>query len=494
MPTTSFAAPACTPEAVLAAPRPSAEAVATTVPGGPVAVQASAPTALTALLPVVGATTQVPLVNGTSRVYANLDYAASAPALETVAARVTEVLPLYASVHRGAGYLSQVSTALYEASRRTVAAFVGARPDDVAVITRNTTDAVNLLAGCVPAGGRVLVLDIEHHANLLPWVRSAEGTGRAATILAAAPTVAETLEAVRIELARGPYALLTVTGASNVTGEGLPVAEVVRIAHAAGTRVLVDGAQLVPHRGFSLAGTDADYVAFSGHKTYAPFGAGALVGRRDWLDSGTPYLAGGGAVRDVRTDRTLWQPAPARHEGGSPNVLGAVALAEACDTLSALPDGVLAAHEEALRDRLVAGLARVPGVRLLRLWSDSTDPVGVVSFTLDDHDPGLVAAYLSAEHGIGVRDGRFCAHPLLARVGASAGAIRASVGVGSDAEAVDRLVSALELYVADGPRARYEVVDGCWTVADDTRPRPTVAGIDAIAATAAAACGPAVED
>jgi selenocysteine lyase/cysteine desulfurase len=447
-----------------------------------------------ALLPVVGADTRVPLVDGRSVTYANLDYAASAPALEAVAARVVEVLPLYASVHRGAGYLSQVSTALYESSRATVARFVGARPDDVAVITRNTTDALNLLAGCVPDGGRVLVLDVEHHANLLPWVSAFRDTGRTATILPAAPTVAQTLVALRDELARRPYALVTLTGASNVTGEALPLTSVVALAQEAGARVAVDGAQLLPHRAFSLAESGVDYIAFSGHKTYAPFGAGALVGRRDWLDAGTPYLAGGGAVRDVRTDRTLWQPAPARHEGGSPNVLGAVALAQACDTLRALPAGALAAHEEALRDRLVAGLATVPGARVLRLWSDSTDPVGVVSFTVGDHDSGLVAAYLSAEHGIGVRDGRFCAHPLLARVGVDGGALRASVGVGSTAETVDRLVAGLLAFVADGPRARYEVVEGCWTVAGDTRPRPAVSGIDAIAATAAAACGPAVED
>ncbi|QZN85249.1 aminotransferase class V-fold PLP-dependent enzyme [Cellulomonas sp. C5510] len=448
----------------------------------------------TALLPVVGGDTPVPLVDGRSVPYANLDYAASAPALEAVAARVVEVLPLYASVHRGAGYLSQVSTALYEASRAAVARFAGARPDDVAVVTRNTTDALNLLAGCVPEGGRVLVLDVEHHANLLPWVRSVRGSGRVATILPVAPTVAETLASVRAELARQPYALVTVTGASNVTGEALPLASVVALAQEGGARVAVDGAQLLPHRAFSLAESGVDYVAFSGHKTYAPFGAGALVGRRDWLDAGTPYLAGGGAVRDVRTDRTLWQPAPARHEGGSPNVLGAVALAEACDALSALPDGALAAHETALRDGLLDGLATVPGVRVLRLWPDSADPVGVVSFTVGEHDPGLVAAYLSAEHGVGVRDGRFCAHPLLARVGVTGGAVRASVGVGTTAAVVDRLVDGLRAFVEQGPRARYEVVEGCWAVAGDPRPRPAVTGIEGIAATAAAACGPAVED
>lgn len=457
-------------------------------------VTTSATCAETALLPVVGGDTRVPLVDGRSVPYANLDYAASAPALESVAARVVEVLPLYASVHRGAGYLSQVSTALYEAARATVGRFVGARPEDVTVLTRNTTDALNLLAGCVPDGGRVLVLDVEHHANLLPWVRSVRGSGRTATVLPAAPTVAGTLTALREELARRPYALVTVTGASNVTGEALPLASVVALAQEAGARVAVDGAQLVPHRAFSLAASGVDYVAFSGHKTYAPFGAGALVGRRDWLDAGTPYLAGGGAVRDVRTDRTLWQPAPARHEGGSPNVLGAVALAAACDALAGLPAGALAEHEAALRTRLVTGLAAIPGVRVLRLWPDSAEPVGVVAFTLGDHDAGLVAAYLSAEHGVGVRDGRFCAHPLLARVGVAGGAIRASVGVGTTAATVDRLLAGLRAFVAEGPRAAYEVVDGCWAVAGDTRPRPAVTGIDAIAATAAAACGPAVAD
>ena len=224
------------------------------------------------LRPVVGGETLVPLVDGSRVPYANLDVAASAPALQAVADRVTQVLPLYASVHRGAGYLSQVSTALYETARRTIGAFVGARDDDLTIITRNTTDSLNLLAGCVPAQpdgepGRVLVLDVEHHANLLPWQRAG-----GATVLAGGASVAETLSGLRTELARFPYALVAVTGASNVTGESLPVAEVVRVAHDAGARVVLDGAQLVPHRGFSLADSGVDYVAFSGHKTYAPFG------------------------------------------------------------------------------------------------------------------------------------------------------------------------------------------------------------------------------
>ncbi len=169
---------------------------------------------------------------------------------------------------------------------------------------------------------------------------------------------------------------------------------------------------------------------------------------------------------------TQWQTAPARHEAGSPNVVGAAALAAACDALAALDPADLHAHEAALRTALVAGLEAVPGVRVVRVWDDAVDPVGVVTFAVEGHDPGLVAAYLSAEHGIGVRDGRFCAHPLLARLGYDAGAIRASVGVGTTGADVVRLVEAVRAYVEQGPTTRYEVVDGCWAVVDDPARSP----------------------
>jgi selenocysteine lyase/cysteine desulfurase len=440
----------------------------------------------TALLPVVGADTEVPLVTGGRIRYVGLDTAASAPALTAVADRVAETLPLYASVHRGAGYLSQVSTALYETARDTVAAFVGARSGDVCVFTRHTTDALNLLAASVPAGESVLVLDCEHHADLLPWQRRGP-----VTVLPTQDTVTATLRSLAEALAGGRHALVAVTGASNVTGESLPLDAVVELAHAAGARVAVDGAQSVPHRRFSLADSGADYVAFSGHKTYAPFGAGALVGRRDWLDAAPAYLAGGGAVQEVTVEETTWAAAPHRHEGGSPNVLGAVALAAACDALAALPDGALEAHERALRERLERGLRAIPGVRLLRIWTDSTEPTGVVSFTVEGADPGLVAAYLSAEHGVGVRDGRFCAHPLLARLGVPGGALRASVGVGTTAADVDRLIAGVAAYVEAGPAVPYAVAEGRWQPLDDPRPLAGLAGADLRAVTRGAGCGPA---
>ena len=418
---------------------------------------------ITSLLPVTGAELSVPLVQGGSARYANLDYAASAPALASVTAHVQQVLPSYASVHRGAGYASQVCTAAYEAARVDVAGFVGARPDDVVVFTRNTTDALNLLAGAVP--GEVLFLDIEHHANLLPWRRGAH------RVVEAAATAAATVARVDADLAVRPAALVAVTGASNVTGELTPLAALAEVAHRHGARLAVDAAQLAPHRRFDIASLGIDYVAFSGHKLYAPFGAGALVGRPDWLDAAPPYLAGGGAVRSVELDGVRWADAPARHEAGTPNVLGVVALAAACRSLAALPPGAIETHERALLALLTDGLDQIPDITVHRIWPDA-DAVGIVSFSVARYDCAAVAGYLSAEHGIGVRDGRFCAHPLLARLGVPAGAVRASLGIGSSLEDVDRLLDALWQLVSRGPSWSYTSVDGRCVPSPETRRLP----------------------
>lgn len=400
-------------------------------------VRQSRPARIRALAPVVGAGATAPVTGSASPVaYVNLDYAASAPALVSVAEDLATSLAEYASVHRGAGHLSQVTTDRYERARETVREFVGARADDTVVFTRNTTDSINLAASVTP--GDIVVLDIEHHANLLPWTR----TGRARVVESAA-TVDDTILALDAELAKAPAALLAVTAASNVTGEVLPIARLAGLAHRHGARILVDGAQLVPHRAASIAGFGVDYLVFSGHKLYAPFGAGVLVGRTDWLDAAEPYLAGGGASAQVGVDDVAWHTGAARHEAGSPNVLGAVSIAAAAQTLRAIGFENIGQHEEALVRRLDDGLAALPHVRPLRIFDDSYGRVGIASFVVDGYTPREVAEHLSSRHGIGVRDGKFCAHPLLTKLGHPDGAVRASFGVGTGSDDVDRLLDAL---------------------------------------------------
>ncbi|MHA7175587.1 aminotransferase class V-fold PLP-dependent enzyme [Arthrobacter sp. Sr24] len=437
------------------------------------------------LLPVVGQDLAAPLIQGGQVRYANLDYAASAPAVEEVAVHLNEVLPYYASVHRGAGFASQVSTSVYENARKIVAQFVGARADDTVIFTRNTTDSLNLLAGCVESllkrrgyaegrsnvHGEVLYLDIEHHANLLPWQALPHRS------VVAASSIASTLARVETQLRAGNVLLLAVTGASNVTGEVLPIAELATLAHQYGARIVVDAAQLAPHRRINLADTGIDYVAFSGHKLYAPFGAGVLVGRPDWLDAGHPHLAGGGAVKDVRLESIIWAQGPARHEGGTPNVLGAATLAKAASVLSALDPDDWHHHEQSLRTHLVAGLNEIDGVTVHSLFQDAhTHPecgsIGVVNFSVTGYDAGLVAAYLSAEHGVGVRDGKFCAHPLLNRLGLPAGSLRASFGVGSRLEDSRRLIAGVAALLREGLGWDYVVDAGRWVPASDDRSYP----------------------
>jgi selenocysteine lyase/cysteine desulfurase len=380
--------------------------------------------------------------------YANLDYAATAPCLAAVAEAVNRLLPWYASVHRGAGAASRRCTLAYERARQTVADFVGARPGDHVIFTRNTTDALNLLARALPPAATVVSWAGEHHANLLPWPRSVwlpvpDSPAGAVAALAGA-----------LDRLDRPV-LVAVTGASNVTGELWPVAELVAVAHRRGARVVVDAAQLAPHRPVSLAGSGADYLALSGHKLYAPFGAGILAGRADWLDAAPPYLAGGGATVHVGDEPhdVRWHTGPARHEAGTPNLLGAVALAAACEQLAGADRAALARYEQALLTRLRDGLRALPGVVELRGFAADHDRVGIVSFAVAGIPAAQVSAQLAEGYGIGVRDGRFCAHPLVRRLLAGAAArlgqplgdtaVRASIGLGTTDEHVDRLLAGL---------------------------------------------------
>jgi selenocysteine lyase/cysteine desulfurase len=435
---------------------------------------------------MIGADVEVPCVDGRARRYVNLDYAASTPAMAGVWDVVGDFLPWYSSVHRGSGYKSQRATAAYEGARGAVAEFVGAR-DSTVVLVRNTTEAINVLAAALPTGTRVLSTSVEHHANMLPWRR------HEVALLPVAGSAWELVERCEhaLRVARPRIDVVAVTGASNVTGEVWPLAELAAVAHHYGAELFVDAAQLAPHRAIDMAGAGIDYLALSGHKLYAPFGAGALVARGRALEQGEPLLRGGGAIELVTLDEVVWADAPERHEAGSPNVVGAVALGAACRILCELGMDRVAAHERGLSARLAAGLATVPGLQPLALWNDpAVDRVGLATFNLEGYRHPLLAAILSAEHAIGVRHGCFCAHPLLAhllgvpadeldRLGAEMraggrpalpGAVRASFGLGTAAEDIDRLVDALGQIARSGPRWGY-LHDGAH---DEYRPAPEV--------------------
>lgn len=420
------------------------------------------PQRISALAELTDAGLQVPVLGGATVLHTNLDYAASAPALASVVRLLDRTSPWYASVHRGAGFASQVSTELVDQARAVVAKHVGARTDDVVVFTRNTTDALNLLAHVVP--GDVVALDIEHHANLLPW--------RSRRVVVGQPTIEATLAAVEAELASKPAALVVATGASNVTGEVLPIRAFADVAHRYGARIAVDAAQLLPHRIVELEASDVDYVACSAHKAYAPYGTGALIGRRDWLDEAPAYLAGGGAVHRVELDQVSWNSAPERHEAGTPNVLGIVAFAAALQELERIGIPAREAHESALRTRLADGVDQIDGVRRVLGFSDVSESVGIVTITRDAGSVGLLASALSAEFGISVRAGRFCAHPFFDRIAGRANGLRASLGLGTTSDDVDRFLDGVARLVHDGPKAEYVNGPHGWHPVADDRVRP----------------------
>ncbi|HLM96184.1 MAG TPA: aminotransferase class V-fold PLP-dependent enzyme [Acidimicrobiales bacterium] len=423
---------------------------------------------------LVGDDLHVPCVDGIERRYVNLDAAASTSPFPAVMAAVEQFVPTYSSVHRGAGYKSRLATAAYESARGTALAFAGRGPGapgrdgDIAILCRNTTEALNHLAYRLrlDPGDVVLTTVVEHHANLLPWGRVA-----CRRYVECGPDGTFDVDDVIAGLDQQPRPrILALTGASNVTGWLPPVAAIIEAAHDRGVPVVLDAAQLAPHR--AIPG-QADYVAFSGHKLYAPFGAGVLVGPAATFAEGDPFLAGGGAVDLVDLDEVWWTEPPDREEAGSPNVIGAVALEAALTELGRIGWATIAAHEETLARRLRHSLAAVGGVRVLGPPLD-TDTLAIAAFVVEGVDHALVAARLSAEWGIGVRHGCFCAHPYLIRLlGLSPadvdayraqvmagdhrtmpGAVRASCGISNTEADVDALVEAVSHIASDGGGGR----------------------------------------
>lgn len=429
---------------------------------------------------VVGADLQVPLMDGSRRRYVNLDNAASTPPLVAVRDAVDRFAPWYSSVHRGSGFKSQVSTHAYEVAREAVGEFVGADEQEKSVVfIRNTTEGMNKVARALGRQGVVVFTTfMEHHANLLPWQNMASDV-RFVAVDGVGRLELEDLERQLRNAPTGQQRLVAISGAYNTTGYTPPIHAAAQLAHRYGARILVDGAQLVPHRPVNMSGTGADdqldFLVFSAHKLYAPYGSGALVTPKD-VFTDTPGELGGGIVDMVMLDRVLWSDLPDREEAGSPNVIGAVALHAAVNRLSGLGMDAIAEHERELTAYALERLGEVPGLELLGPRG-LDERVGVFGFRLANVPHMLVAAILGHEWGIGVRAGCFCAHPgmlhllqvphdVARRVAAEIeahdkrnvpGAVRASLGLYNIEADVDALVEGLQAIAAGRYQHAYEL-------------------------------------
>ncbi len=431
---------------------------------------------------IVGIDRTVPLLDGSEARYVSLDNAASTPALRDVLDAVQRFLPYYSSVHRGTGFKSRLSTEAYDDAHRIVAAFVGADlTRNTVIFGKNTTEAVNKLSYRLPLRPDAVVLTtlLEHHSNDLPW-------RRAARVVHVGATPEGRLDEDDFDRKLAQYgdrvALVTVSGASNVSGFVQPIHRLARKAHAAGARILADVAQLAPHRAVDMRPDDdpehLDFLVLSAHKMYAPFGTGALIGPSALFLDGAPEYQGGGTVDAVTVNEVIWAGMPDREEAGSPNVLGAVALAAAATTLRRIGMDTIADHENDLIVRALERLGRVPGLRIY----GETDPararekVGVIPFNLTGVSHALVAAILGYEAAIGVRHGCFCAHPYVVHLlglseaetgswrarmarGDKAdmpGLVRASFGCYNTTDDIDRLAEMLERIAKGDYRGRYQ--------------------------------------
>jgi len=379
-------------------------------------------------------------------------------------------LAYYSSVHRGTGFKSQLSTHAYEQSRQIVMRFLGADPATYTCIYgKNTTEAINKLARRIPFSPErdlVITTAMEHHSNDLPWRAVAD-------ILHVSITPEGRLDEEHFDALLDKYgkrvALVALTGASNVTGYINPIHRLAEKSHRAGALFLADCAQLAPHRPINMLALDdpghLDFVAISAHKMYAPFGTGALVGRRDFFENGDPDMRGGGTVEIVTIDDVVWAEPPDKEEAGSPNTVGAIALAAAIRQLEEVGMQEVAVHEAGLTSYALDKLNNVPGIRI---YGDANperanERLGVIPFCLDGISHFLAAAVLGHEFGIGVRSGCFCAHPYILRLlGLSEaearvvrqriisgdrtqmpGLIRASIGLYNTIEEIDILAEAL---------------------------------------------------
>ena len=355
-----------------------------------------------------------------------------------------EYLNVNANVHRGVHYLSQQATDLHEAAREKVRQFIHARKTEEVVFTRGTTEAINLVAASfcesqMQAGDEVLVSDMEHHSNIVPWQLQAEKRGIVVKHLPITDDGLLDLSAFRSALT-AKTKLVSITHVSNVLGTINPVADIIRMAHEQEIPVLIDGAQGAPHIAVDVQALDCDFYAFSGHKMYGPTGVGVLYGKEEWLDRLPPYQGGGEMIDKVTWEHTTFERLPFKFEAGTPDYVATHGLATAIDYLTAIGMDNIQAHEQALTRYCLEQLQTIENIHIYGP-QDAAEKDAVVSFLVGDihHlDMGTLLDRL----GIAVRTGHHCAQPLMDRLGIS-GTVRASFALYNTKEEVDALVAAI---------------------------------------------------
>ena len=366
----------------------------------------------------VGLNTEIELANGTMQPAINFDNGATTPSLVCAIEEIQAQLPFYGSIGRGKGQKSGHSTEQFNAARQFVLDFFGAPADTYTCAFSGTaTDGLNKIAGALCSDDTVvLTTRSEHHANDLPW-RAHASEVRYVEIDELGRLRMEDFDA---QLADNRVTVVSVQAASNVTGYVHDVHAIAKLAHAAGAIMVVDGAQIASHRAFSLKGAsqdeDIDFFVCSAHKMYAPFGGGCIIGNTELMNEHVPAYRGGGMV-DVVTDTDVtWLDSPDLWEAGSPNYLGQITLAKACEALSTVGFDAIQKHEQVLLRRALDGLAKIPGVTMYADSEDISDRVGVFTFNIDGVDAVDAAEKLAGNWGIAVRQGEFCAHPLCHRL------------------------------------------------------------------------------
>src|SRR5829696_275261 len=384
------------------------------------------------------------VIDGRRLVY--LDSAATSQKPDVVIAALDDFNRFHnAPVHRSVYTLAEEATERFEGARDRIAAFVGGEPRTT-IFTRNATEAINLVAyawgrGNVGPGDVVLITEMEHHSNIVPWQLLCEETGAELRWLDVTEDGTLSLDQLDEELSSGRVKLAAFVHVSNVLGTINPVAEMVARVHAAGALALVDGSQAVPQLPVDLAAIDADFYAWTGHKALGPTGIGVLHGRAEILEAMRPFLGGGHMIKTVRRDRSTWAGLPHKFEAGTGNVAEGVGLGAAIDYLSALGMDTVRAHERDLSAYALERLAALDGVTVMGPASVE-DRGGVVSFAIDGMHPHDVSELINRE-GVCVRAGHHCAQPLMQRLGVAATA-RASFAPYTVRADVDALVDALE--------------------------------------------------